>query len=117
FTLNNLVNGEWFVNLDGDDYFTNLNFISAAVNYISSESSSIVAFHGNININEFSKFDIEYQKIDSDTLKIEGLAYIKIVNEKLNFSHAAILFNTKKALVSNFYNVDNLASDYFSYLK
>ncbi|HEY1869535.1 MAG TPA: glycosyltransferase family 2 protein, partial [Chitinophagaceae bacterium] len=42
-TLEQYVNGDWVVNLDGDDYFTDLSFISKAIQLIyKSDPGSIV---------------------------------------------------------------------------
>lgn len=117
YCLNHLVTGEWFVNLDGDDYFLNPDFIATAIDSINKSENYIVAFQADAKIEEIDLLNIRYEQISADVLEVNGLDYFSAVSHSLGFSHASILFKTSSARAAEFYNIDNLHSDFFSYLK
>lgn len=116
-TLYNLVEGEWFVNLDGDDYFTELNFITYAITIIKKSNTEIAVFQGNAQISKISTLQLNCKKINSSVYLVKGRDYINHLHDGLGFTHASLLFNTAMAKRSRFYNLDILDSDYFSFLK
>jgi len=115
-TLYNLVKGEYFVNLDGDDYFTNPEFIKTAIQHIG-KLKNVVAFQAGVITNKISTGKIPGKKIAEDLFIIYGLDYIKNIQHNLGFTHASLLVDTKIAKSLNYYNFNTLDIDYFSYLK
>lgn len=116
-TLFNLVKGEWFINLDGDDYFINVNFVKKGIESINCSKKTIVAFQASANLIKIEENKINYLKLNNGSYEVEGLHYINYLDNGVGFTHASIMFNTKYAKKSNFYNIDILDSDYFSFLK
>lgn len=116
-SLYNFINGEWFVNLDGDDYFVDKDFIKNAIKYIQNLDDNIIAYQGFASTNKVLESKIEHRRIDENTLLINGLDYLNLVGDNFKFTHASILFNTEIAIKTNFYNINTLNSDYFSFLK
>ena len=116
YCLYHLVKGEWFINLDGDDYFINTNFIQKAVDRIILVEN-VAVFQANSLIDKISKNKMPAKMIDNETYFMEGIHYLNYLNDGLGFNHGNIIFNTSLAKKYNFYNHDILDSDYLSFLK
>lgn len=115
-TLYNLVKGDWFVNLDGDDYFTNPEFIQIAIQNIN-KVKNVVLFQAGAATNKIVEGKIPGKRITEDMFIVFGLDYIKNIQHNLGFTHASLLVNTKMAKDLNYYNFNTLDIDYFSYLR
>lgn len=116
-TLYNLVKGEYFVNLDGDDYFTNPNFISYAIETIKQHKDVTSVFMANSGKDKVEHEKAQIHQINENTFSMKGLDYFKNLGMGLNFSHGSVLARTDFAKNANYYNVNNLDSDYYSFLK
>lgn len=116
-TLYNLVKGEYFVNLDGDDYFINPGFISHAAKSIKSTSHEIAVFQANSKLEKIKENKLSNIQIDENTYLVKGFDCINNLENGLGYMHGSTIVNTKLARKANFYNIDVLDSDYFSFLK
>lgn len=116
-TLYNLVQGDWFVNLDGDDFFINSNFVSTALVSISKSSEKIAAFQAHATIRKIEENNIPHVNITDNIYVVRGLDYLQYINDSLGFTHASVLYNVNDARNCDFYNINTLDIDYFSYLK
>jgi glycosyltransferase involved in cell wall biosynthesis len=108
-TLYNLANGEWVVNLDGDDYFTDSGFIGAAVAIALREPGILVVMaHGR----ELGT-SRQRKAVCADRLDIvpgTQLLYEIAFRNRL-FFHFAALYRRREALRSGFFHIDTLSSD------
>lgn len=118
-TLFKELNGDYFMNLDGDDSYLDLEFITPAANYISALSSefTIASFEFGHNLSLIKKHINWFKEIDNETILVSGKDYIKILKYYQNFMHANCLFHTQLAKKVDFYNIDLLSADFFSSIK
>lgn len=116
-TLYNLVSGDWFVNLDGDDYFINDEFISTAIASINIAATNVIAFQSNCNMQIFTESSIVHQILDEEMMLVDGKSYLPFIDKSVGFSHGSLLYKVAAAKKVDFYNFDTLDIDYFSYLK
>lgn len=117
YTLYNLVKGEWFINLDGDDFLTDNNFVQQAISSINYSKNKIAVFYANANLNKIVENKIKYFKINNEQYEVKGLDYLYCLSNRVRFSHASLIFDTQLAKSANFYNLDILSVDYYSFLK
>lgn len=113
--LYNLVKGDWFINLDGDDYFTTNDFVTEFISYyLQNEETNIVVGQFGFDISELKKNHKILDIISNRVCVVEGKSYILKVRYYDTFKHANCIFKTNCAKDANFYNIDTLDSDYFS---
>lgn len=111
-------NGEWLVNLDGDDYFVDNQFISKAISAIDGDGN--VAFTIANGIIKYPDGHESIKKIPhtaSPFRKIEGIEYFKNFAHGRGFFHLSILYNVKLARSIDFYRYDILSADVESILR
>jgi glycosyltransferase involved in cell wall biosynthesis len=108
-TLYNLATGEWTVNLDGDDYYTDNGFISAAIQqalrdpeilFVSARVSTLGGMIGRTHACRSSA------GIMSGCQALHRFAF-----SRFPLFHMATLYRRHEALRSNFYHTDTLSSD------
>lgn len=116
-TLYSHVQGEWFMNLDGDDQFEKVQFLAEAMDYINNSSYNIVAFEFNHRLSYIRRYIKWYKDIDKETIIVKGSDYLLLQKYYQNFMHANTIFRTSAAKSVDFYNMDILSADYFSALK
>lgn len=113
-TLYDHVKGDYFINLDGDDYFTDASFISYAVNILDHHPEwDVLFFQGNHNLEKIKK-EIQYKVVDDFTIAVNSCDYLACYHKISEFCHAATLFNTTKAKAIGFYTYDCLYTDFNS---
>jgi glycosyltransferase involved in cell wall biosynthesis len=101
--------GDFVVNLDGDDYFTNINFISEALKLVEDDVVIVSAMAvTESNGIECSSFMPSYSK--STGFQI----LTKLPNKKYLFMHMALLYRRSIAISINFYRSPNISSDWES---
>jgi glycosyltransferase involved in cell wall biosynthesis len=108
-TLYNLANGDWVVNLDGDDYYTDTGFIRAAVTLALREPEIFV-----VMANAMVKGTvIQRQAVTADLEKIVPGVHLlyEIAYRNRWFFHLATLYRRREALLSGFFRMDTLSSD------
>lgn len=110
--------GEWLVNLDGDDYYIDRQFISSAINSINGDKS-IVFTIANGTVKEPNGLETT-KKIPgtaSPFKKVSGKTYFKNFATGRGFFHLTILYNVEKAQNIDFYRKDILSTDIESILR
>lgn len=117
-TLFNLVKGEWFMNLDGDDYLINNTFVENAIASINQFDKDQIAFYkGNTWLQKIEESGIAKTKLNQHTYLINNKDYLAHLQHDFGFTHGSQLYNTEKAKSVNIYNRNLLDIDYFSFLK
>ncbi|MCD6322888.1 MAG: glycosyltransferase [Clostridiales bacterium] len=109
--LYNYATGDYVINLDGDDYYTDPSFISNAINLIGADQNIVMVVaracwqtSKGISISEVP---------DKDT--VDGLYILKnMPNRKFHFKHMATLYKRLEALPLNFYRFNVTSSDWES---
>lgn len=111
--LYNLSEGEWVVNLDGDDYYRDNSFISEAINLLQRHPSCVM-YVGAASSQDEQTGVIYHAPIflKKDITLLKGTDYV------LNFykygqigQHFAALYNRAIALETDFYLLDSLGAD------
>ncbi|MFN2440471.1 MAG: glycosyltransferase family 2 protein [Chitinophagaceae bacterium] len=109
--------GEWYLNLDGDDFLVDTNFISTAIECISQNKQLVL----------FQSTHFREDNLGSRTLKtfpqtqpltiVDGKDFLINYPEKMGVQHLAAVYNRKKAMEIDFYRSDTLRSDSESILR
>ena len=109
-TLYRLAQGDWVVNLDGDDYFTDSGFVSAAVaRTLKDPEVVIVAARRQSDSSE-----VRLDHIPGD-VTLRGLQVLKNIRDPAyHFSHMATLYNRRAAISIDFYRHNVISSDWES---
>ena len=109
-TLYRLAEGAWVVNLDGDDYFTDCGFVSAAVaRTLKDPEVVIVAARGRADSG-----DMRIAQKPGD-VTVQGLEVLRnIRNPAYHFSHLATLYNRRAAISIDFYRQNVISADWES---
>jgi len=118
YLLTEHARGELYINLDGDDYFTNKDFIKNAVEIICLEGINNVLFYQGAHI--YKSIDIEKliaPNLKNITVVLSAKNYINNFFKIRHFSHMSTLYNRREAINSGFYEKDIISSDLFSFLK
>lgn len=107
--LNKHANGDFIVNLDGDDYFTNHKFISEALELIEDEVVIVAAkASAGAEGGDFkSSIPIFNQRTGIQILS-------KLPNKQYLFMHMAVLYRRTTALAVDFYRSPAISSDWES---
>lgn len=119
-TLYHHTTGEWIVNLDGDDYYTDNEFISRAINSIQvaqEQGKNIVAYCGKQSSLLRIRKNIPHQNIDDHSLVVNGKIYFKEYCKIGIFSHMRTLYKKDAATPLNMYDKSYQASDFYSLIK
>ena len=111
--LYDLANGEYVINLDGDDYFLDNEYIQKCVDLIKKNNLDLVFSNQVIRYVDFDKkTDMKLDKI------IDGnWLFLNYGKNGLHIPHMTALYNRKKALSLDFYSKDIISSDWESLLK
>ena len=108
---------EWIVNLDGDDFFSNINFIAEGIKWISNLGDDVVFFQANhVNLKAVAKLSTAV-KLADDTYVADGIDYLTHYNNIKSFDHFATLYNKNIAINCGFYEFDSLNTDFNSIMK
>jgi len=109
--------GEWYLNLDGDDFLVDTNFISTAIECISQNKQLVL----------FQSTHFREDNLGSRTLKtfpqtqlltiVDGKDFLINYPEKMGVQHLGAVYNRKKAMEIDFYRSDTLRSDSESILR
>jgi glycosyltransferase involved in cell wall biosynthesis len=113
--LYQLAKGEWYINLDGDDYLTDTAFVSKAIRWIY-EYTDVVMVAGSCQrlVNEEKDYLIS-SKYEPEVSCIDGKRYfLDLPSQKASFSHLTTLYNRKQAMELGFYKEDILSADFES---
>lgn len=112
--LYELATGEWVVNLDGDDFYIDVDFISKAVELAYSEPGIvIVSARRNVVTATGTR-----EPLLLDTTILSGKeALLRYHDQRYHFSHLATLYHRPSALACDFYRMDVISSDWESLLR
>lgn len=120
-TLYNRVQGDYVVNLDGDDLFIDSTFIRKGVERLGAEEEQdkpqVYIACKRLYYMSTGKY-IENTHNIPDTIKIiEGREFFMGAYNKYKFSHLTTIFKREDALKLDFYNLDVISSDSASLYK
>lgn len=109
--LYNRATGDYVVNLDGDDYYTDPDFITDAVKLIKDDTEVIMVTARAT----WKVLEEELISVIPDIKQAEGLDILKnLPNKKYFLKHMASLYKRDVAKKIDFYNTDALSSDWCS---
>jgi glycosyltransferase involved in cell wall biosynthesis len=113
-TLYKYCNGNYTINLDGDDYFIDNDFFKDAAHAINSNTNNTVLFYQ-------AKYLVSNKKTNFKPLKhtikvIKAIDYLKNIHI-YGFGHGCTLFNTALAKKTNFYIKNISSSDMDSFAR
>ena len=105
---------EWVINLDGDDWFTDPNFIGRSMKEIEDNNNydRIVLYHSQLDIRPFKKKNLK--KINSNSLLINGKDYFIDRPLLSSWSHFSAIIRRSAAIQLPFYKFDSLNTDALS---
>jgi glycosyltransferase involved in cell wall biosynthesis len=106
--------GDWYLNLDGDDFFTDNSFISAAMQKISEMDSPVLFYQAKHFETEDPKASIP--ATSNKLEKITGKEFFESFPRRVDFSHMSTIFNRQLATKNNFYSAEALSTDIESLL-
>ncbi len=113
--LYNYATTGWYVNLDGDDYFTDLDFIAHAMEMISRYPADDIAFYqANHDMEKLKKALPRFEILSDEEIITDGKDYFLNFPRIRKFTHCATVYNRKKAMETDFYNFDCLFTDFQS---
>lgn len=105
----------WYVNLDGDDYFTDPDFITNAMHFIGRYPASDIAFYqGNHDLEKIKKILPRYEELSEQEIIADGKDFFLSFPRIRRFTHCATVYNREKAIKIDFYNFNCLFTDFNS---
>lgn len=109
---------DWVINLDGDDYFTNIHFISQAMQAIMQAGKDDVLFFQGMHIYKQGNSEKVFRTgVHKETLLLKAQDYFFNFQQLGHFSHMSTLYKRADALKSGFYEEDKISIDIYSLLK
>ena len=113
--LYNLASGDWFINMDGDDYFTDPEFISDAVKMIKQNNHAVAVIADCLVLDEQNGKRNLYSSQYSHEQLVDGIRFLKDIQlQKAQTTHLTTLYNREKAIDIHFYNSNIMSSDFES---
>lgn len=117
-TLYEHTSGEWIVNLDGDDYYTDKSFISRAINTILSQKDIVCYFAKKYLPNKIFNREYKVNRINNHTFVFEGDYYFKHYFEIGGFAHMGAIYRKDCAIKDGMcYTYDGLQSDFHAIIR
>ncbi len=111
-------NAEWVINLDGDDYYTNNQFISQAMQVIQHAGEANILFYQGSNIYKTENYEKALlPEMESLDKILNGSDYFFGYVRTQYFSHMSTLYKRVYAIESGFYEQDIISTDINSVLK
>jgi glycosyltransferase involved in cell wall biosynthesis len=115
--LNDLVSGEWVVNLDGDDHFVDSAFLSRGINQLSMNPDAVLYMANSKRINLIFRLCRSAKRLDDSHIIVDGVEFLKNYIFFPGFCHFGCIYNSSLARKAEFYSVDSLNSDFISIMK
>jgi len=110
--LYELARGEWVVNLDGDDYYDDPNFIADAIARVRSDPEIVMYAAGAKTLHEDSgEMVCDPVAVPAEGQVISGVDYVLSYPRLGVTQHFAVLYNRARALETGFYLLDSLGTD------
>ncbi len=115
--LYNLIDTDWVINLDGDDYYTNNDYVKNAMDEILKIGESEVLFYQGGHVYKTPVLEKIYSALNIQKQHITSCEdyFLKFYRFK-HFSHMSTLYNRNLALQSKMYEADATSSDVISFL-
>lgn len=112
--LYELARGEWVVNLDGDDFFVERNFIARAIELVSSDRDLVIVSGKKIA----RRGGVDVVQPNLGNKKVAGVEVVLNYHiQRYHLPHMASLYCRAKALECDFYRADILSADWESLLR
>jgi glycosyltransferase involved in cell wall biosynthesis len=105
--------GNFVINLDADDYFTDNEYIKNAVDLITKNGLDMVFSN---HIIKFKEYGIE-TKMDLPEIIDGNWLFFNYKKKNIHFPHMTVIYNKNKAKKLNFYSMNIISSDWESLLK
>lgn len=113
--LYELAKGDWYLNLDGDDYLTDPYYISKAVGWISQQKNVVMVTGAVERLIDGKLHYVIHSDYGEELSCVDGKDYfLNIPSKKTYFSHLATLYHRQKAMELGFYGEDIISADYES---
>lgn len=113
--LYDLAKGDWYLNLDGDDYLTDCSFISKAISWTQEYDNVVMVTGACERVVDGKLHYVIRNKYHTELCCVDGKTYfLDLPSRKADFSHLATLYNSTKARSLNFYNEDIISTDFES---
>jgi glycosyltransferase involved in cell wall biosynthesis len=122
-TLYEYSTGDWVVNLDGDDYYTDPGFISRAMRLINTYRGqghnivfyqALIKIHNNITGEETGKM---HQALGDREFAVFDNYYLEVYRRNRFFSHLTTVYHRETAMRIGFYEHNTLNIDFESMAK
>jgi glycosyltransferase involved in cell wall biosynthesis len=117
-TLENYATGDWVVNCDGDDYYTDKHFISEMIGLILQSDNVVIAMGGRLNwIQDVDEYQNYVPPINKKNFIMDGKSFLMNYYKFNYMSHLTTIYNRKKALEIGFYKEEIISTDLESILR
>ncbi len=104
-------NGEWVINLDGDDFFVNINFLQNAIVQITKNTADTVIFYlSAMYYGDDSDRKLSSPSISQHTVVLKSSDWYKRYYSINHFSHFGIIANKKLMIDSGIAYTKNISS-------
>jgi glycosyltransferase involved in cell wall biosynthesis len=112
--------GQWYVNLDGDDYYIDNNFVSSGIekiNFFQSKGYEIMFYHSGLQT-KIKNHTITYiPNIKEEVELMHGKKYFENFFTLNASSHLTIICNRPQGLTIDYYSKNALFSDVHSFVR
>ena len=110
--LYDLAQGEWVLNLDGDDYLEDKTFIEKAIQHIDAYPNTAMVFANQVLYHTDTKKFSRFRSLVRPGPRINGNQLIlNMVFQNVEVPHLATLYHRRSALLLDFYTSDILSTD------
>jgi glycosyltransferase involved in cell wall biosynthesis len=110
--LYELARGEWVVNLDGDDFYEDPDFISNALQKIGGDPKVVMYAAGaKALLEDTGRIEQAPMVMAADECRMRGVDYVLSYPRLNAFQHFAVLYNRRRAMETGFYLLDSLGTD------
>lgn len=107
-----LANGEWVVNLDGDDWYDDPGFIARAVSRVTEQPDIVLYAAGARSFIEATgRYQTAPMQMEGDHQLLSGVDYVLGYPQLGATQHFAVLYNAERARQVGFYQLDSLGAD------
>jgi glycosyltransferase involved in cell wall biosynthesis len=106
--------GDWAVMLDGDDYYIDNTYLSAAAKWINNKQEVVLVCAGHSIVNENDNTETPLPLTTENIMHTGKDLFIKFLQVG---QHSTCVYNRKRAIAINFYSVDSLGADTESLLR
>lgn len=108
---------DWFINLDGDDYYTDKTWINDFMSLLLTSKKDISLIQADFLLYVPLSDLNPIEKLNDNTYVISGYEYVYHVIKNYSFSHLATIFRTKTSIEIEAYSDDCIYCDLFTGLK